>query len=155
MATRYFSLIVGVLYLVVGIMGFIPAFVMQPETAPALMVDVGVDTGYGYLLGLFPINVVHNIVHLVIGLLGIIAYLKVDSARTYAWGLAGLYGLLAVMGLIPYLNTTLGLVPIFGNDVWLHAGTALLAVYFGFIAAPSPAETISRGPDYGNVSQQQ
>ena len=36
------------------------------------------------------------------------------------------------MGLIPVLNTTFGLVPLFGHDVWLHAGTAALAAYFGF-----------------------
>ena len=36
------------------------------------------------------------------------------------------------MGLIPGLNTTFGLIPIFGNDVWLHALTALIAAYFGW-----------------------
>jgi hypothetical protein len=46
--------------------------------------------------------------------------------------MAVLYGGLAVMGLIPGLNTLFGLVPLFGHDVWLHAGTAAIAAYFGF-----------------------
>ncbi len=34
------------------------------------------------------------------------------------------------MGLIPVLNTSFGLIPIFGHDVWLHALFALAAAYF-------------------------
>ena len=43
-----------------------------------------------------------------------------------------LYGLLAVLGLIPATNTLFGFVPLHGHDVWLHAGTALIAAYFGW-----------------------
>lgn len=50
------------------------------------------------------------------------------------------YGALAVMGLIPGLDTLFGLVPIFGHDVWLHAVTAAAAVYFGWFAVTPPAE---------------
>ena len=35
-------------------------------------------------------------------------------------------------GLIPGLNTMFGLMPIHGNDVWLHALIAIAAAYFGF-----------------------
>ncbi len=51
----------------------------------------------------------------------------------YGKGVAVIYGLLTLLGLIPATNTTFGLVPIYGNDVWLHAGLALVAAYFGFI----------------------
>jgi hypothetical protein len=50
----------------------------------------------------------------------------------FARGLTVVYGILAVMGLIPALNTMFGLAPIFGHDIWLHAGTALIAAYFGW-----------------------
>lgn len=138
MATRYFALITGIVYLLIGIMGFIPALVQQPATAPGLMVDVGVTSGYGYLMGLFPVNVLHNIVHLTVGLLGIAAYPKFATSRLFAVGLAATYGLLTIMGLFPYSNTTFGLIPIFSNDVWLHAATAAIAAYFGFIATTGP-----------------
>ena len=39
----------------------------------------------------------------------------------------------AVMDLIPTLDTTFGLVPLFGNDVWLHVLLAAPAAYFGFV----------------------
>lgn len=144
MPGQHFARIVGILYLAIGIMGFISALVQQPINPPDLIFNLGVETGYGYLMGLFPINVVHNIVHLFVGILGIAASISLDSSRIYARGLAVLYGALTVMGLIPYANTTFGLVPIFGNDVWLHAVTTTFAAYYGFIASPGLLEISAR-----------
>ncbi len=133
MATRYFALVAGIAYVLVGLLGFVPAATQAP---PADAPGLTVANGYGYLLGLFPINLLHNLVHLAVGIAGLAAYRSRGGARAFARGLAIFYGLLAVMGLIPGLNTTLGLIPIFGHDIWLHALTALLAAYFGF-AAPA------------------
>jgi hypothetical protein len=47
-----------------------------------------------------------------------------------------IYAVLVVMGLIPVLNTTFGLIPIYGHDIWLHAVLALIAAYFGFRSEP-------------------
>lgn len=135
MAARYFALISGILYVLVGISGFIPGMVATPGTGPSL----AVDAGYGYLMGLFPINILHNIVHLAVGFWGLLSYRSYSGARNYGRGLAIFYGLLAVMGLFPVLNTTFGLIPIFSHDVWLHAVTALIAAYFGFMARGNAA----------------
>ena len=137
MATRYFALGVGIVYVLVGVLGFVPAFLSPPPADP----DLAVDTLYGLLLGLFPVNVLHSIVHLIIGVAGVVAYRSYSGARAYAQTLAIVYGLLAIMGLIPVLNTTFGLIPLFGHDVWLHAVTAIAAAYFGFRARPDTAAT--------------
>jgi hypothetical protein len=68
---RYFVLFLGVVYLIVGILGFLPAMLQPPGAAVS---DLVVDAGYGRLLGLFPVNVLHNVVHLAVGLLGLLAY---------------------------------------------------------------------------------
>ena len=133
---RSFALIIGIVYLLVGIMGFIPSFV-SPPNGP----DLAVDANHGRLLGLFPINLTHNIVHLAIGLWGLASYRSFSGSVGFARGLAVLYAGLAVMGLIPGLKTMFGLAPLHGNDVWLHAGTAALAAYFGWAAARSDATT--------------
>jgi hypothetical protein len=136
---QYFALIIGIFFFLCGVMGFIPAFVKEPTVTPDIA-GLGFTTGYGYLLGLFPINVLHNVVHLVVGLLGIFASISLDSSRLYSGVLGIFYGVLTVMGLFPATQSTLGLIPIFGNDVWLHAVTAAIAVYFGFFATPDLLE---------------
>jgi hypothetical protein len=129
MATRYFALIAGIAYVLAGLLGFFPGAVEQPVTGDP---DVNVVGGWGYLLGLFPVNFLHNLVHLALGAWGVMAYRDFAAARGYARGLAIIYGVLTVMGLIPGLRTTFGLVPIFGHDIWLHAVTAIIAAYFGW-----------------------
>jgi hypothetical protein len=136
MGTRYFALIAGIVFLLIGIFAFVPGMVATPGTGGP---DVAVSAGYGYLLSTFPINILHNIVHLAVGIWGLVSYRSYLGARNYGRGLAIFYGVLAIMGLLPVLNTTFGLIPIFGNDVWLHAITALIAAYFGF-KPPTAAE---------------
>jgi len=130
MAIRYFAIAAGVVYVLVGLLGFVPGINVEgPPNAP----PVTVSSFYGYLLGLFPVNAIHNLVHLAIGAWGIFAYTKgIPSSRAFARGLAILYAVLAVMGFIPGFNTVFGLIPIYGHDVWLHALTAAIAAYFGW-----------------------
>ena len=77
-------------------------------------------------------NVLHSLVHVLFGVMGIAMARTYDAARTYARIVAVAYAVLAVMGLIPNLNTMFGLVPLHGNDVWLHVLIAAAAAYFGF-----------------------
>jgi len=143
---QYFALIIGIMFVLMGVMGFIPAFVKEPTATPD-MVNLGFTTGYGYLLGLFPINVLHNVVHLLVGILGILASIALDSSRLYSGVLALFYGVLTIMGLFPPTMSSFGLIPIFGNDVWLHAITAAIATYFGFIAKPDLLELGAKESD--------
>ncbi len=103
---------------------------MQPADAGH---DVTMTQNYGNLLGLFPINLLHNVVHIVFGLWGLAASRSLGGSIGYARAVAIIYAVLAVMGLIEGLNTTFGLVPLYGNDVWLHAALALVAAYFGWV----------------------
>ena len=137
---RKFALIFGIIYVLAGLSGFIPAMTPHSHDMP----PIAVDSFYGRALGLFPVNLLHNLVHLLIGAWGIVGSRSVGGARLFARGLAIFYGLLAILGLIPATNTMFGLVPIYGHDVWLHAGTALIAAYFGFVArddSGAPART--------------
>lgn len=137
MGTRYFALGAGIVYTLVGVVGLL-GLMLSPYTGP----DLAVQAQQGLLLGLFPVNVLHNIVHLAVGLAGLASYRSFNGARGFARGLAIFYGLLTIMGLLPFSNTTFGLIPIHGHDVWLHAVTAAVAAYFGF-AAREQAEYVS------------
>lgn len=130
MNTRYFSLVLGIVFLLIGIAGFIPGLLHGPGHTG----DVEVTQSFGLLMGLFPVNALHNVVHIAFGIWGIAAYRSYTGARGYSQAVAVIYAVLAVMGIIPGLNTTFGLVPLYGNDIWLHAVIAIAAAYFGFVA---------------------
>jgi len=142
--TQKFALIVGIAYLAMGIMGFIPALVSKPLTVEAFSSNLEVVSGYGYLMGLFPINTAHNIIHMATGLIGIFAAISIDSSRFFSGQLGIYYTTLAVLGTIPVANTFFGLFPIFGIDVLLHGVTGLLGIYFGFFATPSLLKLFKR-----------
>jgi hypothetical protein len=124
------ALVFGLVFTLAGLAGFVPA--PPPANAPPLVVE----HGHGLALGLFPVNTLHNIVHLLFGVLGIVAARAAPgSARGYFRLVAVVYALLVVLGLFAATQTTFGLIPIWGNDVWLHALLGVGAAYFGFIAA--------------------
>lgn len=127
MRIETFARIFGIVFLIVGIGGFIPG-VTQPHDHPGLVVEAA----SGMELGLFPVNVLHNLVHIAFGIWGLVAASSFAAARTYARVVAIAYAVLTVMGMIPASNTTFGLVPIYGHDIWLHALLAAVAAYFGF-----------------------
>ncbi|HVM23647.1 MAG TPA: DUF4383 domain-containing protein [Sphingomicrobium sp.] len=130
MNTRTFALVWGILFLMIFASGVIPGMLHPPAMDDP---NMAVDSMYGRALGLFPVNILHDAVHLIFGVWGIIAYRSLDAAKTYARVTAVAYAAFMIMGLVPGLDTTFGLVPLFGHDVWLHAILAAGAAYFGFI----------------------
>ncbi|HEX8672780.1 MAG TPA: DUF4383 domain-containing protein [Longimicrobium sp.] len=91
----------------------------------------------GKLLGLFPVNLLHNIVHLAFGVWGIVASRSHAASRGYGRIGAVIYAVLVVMAFVD--PTTFGLVPIGGNDIWLHAVLAAGLAYIGFAARDTTA----------------
>ena len=129
MKTTTFALIIGIAYLGAGVLGLIPSALLPP---PADAPPTTFTVLYGYLLGIFPVNVLHTAVHLAIGFWGLMAWRRLPDSKVFLRSIAILYGALAVMGLIPGLNNVFGFIPLHSHDVWLHAGTAALAAYFGW-----------------------
>lgn len=96
---------------------------------------------HGCLFGLFPVNGIHNLVHIAFGIWYLAVWRSVHCARFYARAVAVIYAVLVIAGLIPGLNTLFGLVPLYGHDVWLHALIALVAACSGFLASETPQLT--------------
>jgi hypothetical protein len=125
MEIRRYCKIMGGIFLVIGILGFFPgvsispAHNMEPSTT-------------GMLFGLFPVNSLHNLIHIAFGIWALSASRITESARNFCGFNAVIYGVLAVFGLIPGLNNFFGLVPLHGHDVWLHGIIALSSAYFAW-----------------------
>lgn len=127
MTIRYFSLIMGLVLTLMGVLGFFSGL-MMPPTLDAYSV-IG---GYGYLFGLFATNSIISVVRLAVGIWGVLAYRNLDYSRTFARSFAIIYGVMAIFGLFPILNTFFGVVPLFGHNIWFHALTAAIGAYYGF-----------------------
>jgi hypothetical protein len=105
--------------------------------------EMGADPAPGMLLGLFPVNLLHNIVHLLFGVWGLVASRSFAGAKMYAQTAGVIYVVLA--GLAFIAPTTFGLIPIGGNDIWLHAVIGVVLAGVGFtakeeMAAPAAAK---------------
>ena len=133
MPTRYFALVAGVIYLFLGVCGFVAEFILPPPARIDFW-TIGFPVGYGMLFGFLPTNVVHNIVYALIGVAGVLAARNVVAATRYGRLLFGVMVFFVVFGLLPRpVSTVAGLLPLFGFNVGVHTVTAVLAWYFGFI----------------------
>jgi hypothetical protein len=137
MKERYFALSIGIIFLLLGIAGFLPNLVSMHYHNPASPIplsapSVTLDDQYGYLFNLFPTNFLRNVVHIMVGVLGIAGYANFNTARLFNRVFAIVYSLAALMGLFPYTNTMFGLIPLYGHNVWSNGLAALAAAYFGF-----------------------
>jgi hypothetical protein len=124
----------GIIFLVVSAAGFAAA-----AGGHGMM-----NMSTGMLLGLFPVNVLHNVVHMLFGVWGVWAGRSVGRSVAYALGSGAVYLVLAISGMItPVL---LGIVPIGGYDVLLHlvlavalAGAGFWAMWFAPATVPQRA----------------
>ena len=113
--SKSYAAVFGAVYTLVGILGF---FVSTTLASADLIV--------------FPVNVLHNIAHLVlIGIPGLVAYF---TGRTvgYARVMAVLFAILVVAGFLP--QPFLGIIPLGGWDIALHALSGIAAAAAGWLA---------------------
>ena len=107
--------LVAATFLLVGILGFVP----------------GVTTHYGdlsfaghgstaKLLGIFEVSVLHNIVHLLFGVVGLSLAQTRQGARTFLIGGGVVYLVLFVYGLVIDTASSANFVPVNTADNWLH-----------------------------------
>jgi Domain of unknown function (DUF4383) len=124
------ALLVGIVFLAVGILGFIPGITSHYGD----MSFAGHDSG-AKLLGIFQTSILHNIVHLLFGIAGIALARTWEGARTFLIGGGVIYLVLFVYGLFAHGDTSANFVPVNSADNVLHvllgAGMVVLGYALG------------------------
>jgi arginine exporter protein ArgO len=119
------SLAVGVVFLLVGILGFVPGITTHYDMLAA--------AGHGSmakLLGVFSVSILHNIVHLAFGVVGLVAARTARVARAYLIVGGVIYLVLWIYGLVINQNSSANFVPVNTADNWLHLvlGIGMIAI---------------------------
>jgi hypothetical protein len=124
------ALVVGAVFLLVGILGFIPGITTNYDQLTFAGHHSEAD-----LLGIFNVSVLHNIVHLLFGIAGIAVARMFNSARTYLIVGGAIYLVLFLYGLFIDKTSAMNFVPVNTADNWLHlvlgAGMVALGIVLG------------------------
>jgi hypothetical protein len=124
------ALVVGLVFLLVGILGFIPGITSNYDD----LKFAGHDSN-AQLLGIFDTSILHNIVHLLFGVAGIVLSKTWDGARTFLVGGGAIYLVLFVYGAIFHGEKGSNWIPVNWADNVLHlalgAGMVVLGLVLG------------------------
>ena len=110
------ALLFGAVFLLVGILGFIPGITSNYDELKFAGEDSEAE-----LLGIFQVSILHNIVHALFGIAGLALARAHDTARTYLLASGVIYAVLWILGLIGGADW----IPANSADHWLHLVLAL------------------------------
>jgi len=112
------AILFGIVFLAVGILGFVP----------------GITTNE-MLLGIFHVNVAHNVVHIASGLVFLLAGMAgVGPARMWFRIFGIVYAIVAILGFMTPSGLILGMISNNVADTWLHVVLAAAMLFLGFVA---------------------
>lgn len=108
-------MLVGAVFLLVGILGFIPGITTDYDTMEFASHDSRAE-----LLGIFQVSILHNLVHLAFGVAGLALSRSASGARTYLLAGGAIYLVLWLYGLLIGHDSDANFVPLNTADDWLH-----------------------------------
>jgi hypothetical protein len=132
---RRAALLVAVIFLLVGILGFVPGITSGYDG----MTFAGHEST-AKLLGIFQVSVLHNVVHLLFGVVGLAMARTVVGARTYLVGGGAIYLVLWLYGLLVGQRSGANFIPVNNADDWLHLVLGLGMIGLGLLLARRPAD---------------
>ncbi|MEW9550550.1 DUF4383 domain-containing protein [Nonomuraea sp. NPDC050783] len=122
------ALVVGAVFLLVGILGFVPGITTNYD-------DLGFagHESDAMLLNVFQVSILHNIVHLLFGIAGILLARTWSGARNFLIGGGVIYLVLWIYGLLVGHDSPANFVPLNNADNWLHLLLGIGMIALGFL----------------------
>ncbi|MGW3993614.1 DUF4383 domain-containing protein [Amycolatopsis sp. NPDC004772] len=140
--------VVAVVFLLVGVLGFVPGITTDYDQ----LSFAGHDS-MAMLLGVFMVSVLHNIVHLLFGVVGLASARTARGARTYLIAGGVVYLVLWLYGLLIDHGSDANFVPVNTADNWLHLGLGVGMIALGLLTARAgrtgAGPHAARGPGLG------
>lgn len=107
--------VVGVVFLAVAVLGFVPGITTNYD-----QLGFAGPESEAFLLGLFQVSVLHNIVHGLFGVAGLALARRAASAWAFLVYGGAIYAVLWIYGLVIGHDTAANFVPVNTADNWLH-----------------------------------
>jgi hypothetical protein len=123
---------VGAVFLLVGILGFVPGITSNYGS----MTFAGHESG-AELLGIFEVSILHNLVHVLFGVAGLAMARTWSGARSFLIGGGAIYLVLWLYGVLIDLGSSANFVPVNDADNWLHLVLGLAMVALGLLLGRS------------------
>ncbi|HEX6360572.1 DUF4383 domain-containing protein [Actinophytocola sp.] len=120
------AMVIAVVFLLVGLAGFIPGVTTDYDG----MTFAGHEST-AMLLGVFHVSILHNIVHLLFGIVGLALARTVSGASNFLVGGGVVYAVLWLYGLFIDQDSAANFVPVNGADNWLHLILAVAMIGLG------------------------
>ncbi|MDT4910925.1 MAG: hypothetical protein QOC66_53 [Pseudonocardiales bacterium] len=120
--------VVAATFVLVGILGFVPGI----TTHYSDMTGAG-HNSMAKLLGIFNVSILHNLVHLLFGIVGLALARTASGAKSYLIGGGVIYLVLWVYGLLIDKNTNANFIPVNTADNWLHFVLGLGMIALGVL----------------------
>jgi hypothetical protein len=127
------AMAVAVVFLLVGVLGFVPGLTTHLDR----IAFAGPDSG-AHLLGVFHVSVLHNLVHLLFGAVGLAMARTASTARAFLIGGGAVYLVLWLYGLVVDKASTANFVPVNAADDWLHLGLGVGMIGLGLALKGNP-----------------
>ena len=127
-AVQSAALLAGIVFLAVGILGFVPGI----TTHYGDVSFAGHDSG-AKLLGIFQTSILQNVVHLLFGLVGIAMARSWEGARTFLIGGGVVYLVLFVYGLLAHGDSSANFIPVNSADNVLHVAFGVVMIVLGIV----------------------
>jgi len=135
---------VGATFLLVGVLGFIPGI-----TSGYSDLSFAGHTSDAKLLGIFQVSILHNIVHLLFGVVGLAMARTTAGAVNYLIGGGVVYLVLWIYGLLVGSESAANFVPVNTADDWLHFVLGLGMIALGVLGRNAASRSTAAGPSYG------
>ena len=131
---------VGAVFLLVGILGFVPGITSDYST-----MEFAGHESEAKLLGIFQVSILHNIVHILFGIAGLAMARKTSSAITYLIGGGAIYLVLWIYGLVIDKSSAANFVPVNNADNWLHFVLGLGMIGLGLMGRAAVSKDTTAG----------